>query len=159
MEHTSHGDAGARERRLELLRKVASRESGFEPLFVQKSWERPFALIEALQQRDEPETHVLNLVNEGQVPALPRGVFVETPCKVSRAGLEPQLSNLPDAVVPLTVRTAQVHDLVVQGILTRQKAPLYRALELDPTVTDKHTCLQALEGCLEAHGDILPSYS
>lgn len=159
MEHTSHGDAGARERRLELLRNVASRQSGYEPLFVQKSWERPFALIEALQQLEKPETYVLNLVNQGQVPTLPRGVFVETPCKVSRAGLEPQLSPLPEAVAPLTTRTAQVHDLVVQGIMTRNKAPLYRALELDPTVTDKKACIRALGGCLQAHSDILPSYS
>ncbi len=159
MEHTSHGDAGARERRLELLKNVATRQSGYESLFTQKSWERPFAIIEALREQENPETHVLNLVNQGQVPGLPHGVFVETPCKVFRAGLEPQLSPLPDAVVPLTARTAHVHDLVVQGMMTRSKSLLYQALELDPTVTDKKACVNALEGCLEAHSDILPNYN
>ena len=102
--------------------------------------------------------HSLNLINAGQLPDLPAGVFVETPTVVDSQGAHPRRLRLPEPVVRLNRPQAEINDLIVQGALTSQMARLDEALELDPTVLDKAAGQQALRACIAAHPDVMPVF-
>jgi alpha-galactosidase/6-phospho-beta-glucosidase family protein len=108
----------------------------------------------------EKHLSALNLSNAGgQIPNLPRQVFVETPVIIDANGPRPQPVTLPTEVLPYCTRTAAVTDMIVRAALERSRKKLREALELDPTVTDKKAGWQALEACLTAHADLLPRFA
>lgn len=153
-----HGDDNARWTRLQQMRQIADGEESWEALLRDVSWERPIDWI-AARITDSPfNFRALNLVNEGQMPDLPNGVFVETPCTVSAEALQPQTMRLPESVISLTRRTAQVTDTIVRAALAHSRALLSEAVELDPTIEDKTAGLHALDACRAAHADLLPVY-
>jgi alpha-galactosidase/6-phospho-beta-glucosidase family protein len=98
------------------------------------------------------------MINQGQIPNLPRSVFVETPCTVTRDGPVPHTVELPSTVLPLCLRTALVTDTIVQAALLRKRVLVHQAVELDPTVQEKLAGIRAIDTCLEAHADLLPRY-
>ena len=154
-----HGTVGERQQRIAQLRRVAQGVEGYDSLLENPSWERPVDVIAALAF-DMPVTlHSLDIMNEGQIPNLPHGVFVETPCRVTAKGIEPRTIALPEEVVPLCQRTALVTDTIVQAALQQSRALVHRAVELDPTVLDTAAGIRAIDACMEAHADMLPYYS
>jgi alpha-galactosidase len=155
---TFHGTPGERLHRLALMRRIAQGEEGFDELLQSSSWERPVDVIAALAFGRTAELHALDMMNEGQIPHLPRSVFVETPCTVTRDGPAPHTVELPSTVLPLCLRTALVTDTIVQAALLRKRVLVHQAIELDPTVQDKLAGIRAIDACLEAHDDLLPGY-
>jgi alpha-galactosidase len=153
-----HGDDHERWQRLQQLRNIVHGSESWQGLLGQVSWERPVDLIVARAAGKRANFRALNLVNEGQMPDLPNGVFVETPCEVSADGLHPQTMHLPQSVHHLTRRTAQVTDTIVQAALNHSRALLTEAVELDPTIEDKAAGQRTLDHCLSAHSDLLPTY-
>jgi alpha-galactosidase len=101
----------------------------------------------------------LNLVNQGQLPQLPRQIFVETPATVDSTGVHPATFNLPDSLLPLLRRTALLNETIVRAARWSSQDLLDEAVELDPTILDKTAGRRALDQCLKAHADILPVYS
>jgi alpha-galactosidase len=153
-----HGDSAERQRRRQWLRDVGA---GKEPLadLPEESWERPMDVVASMLDGRRRWFNSINLVNAGQVPSLPRGVFVETPCEAGPDGPEPLTMELPEAVVGYARHTAAVSDKIVQAALSRSRGLLAEAAELDPTIVDKAAGLRALNECLAIHSDLLPEYS
>jgi alpha-galactosidase/6-phospho-beta-glucosidase family protein len=153
-----HGSTMQREQRIELLKRIVQRKEALGVLLQNPSWERPVDVIKALKGWGSVSLHALDMPNVGQISNLPRDVFVETPCEVTRDGLQPAQITLPLAVLPLTLRTAQVSDTIVRAALAHSRELVYQAVELDPTIEDKAAGRQAIDACLDAHADLLPQY-
>ncbi len=153
-----HGSPLQREQRIELLQRVASGAENIEVLLSNPSWERPIDVVVALRGGQSITLHSLDMTNTGQISNLPQGIFVETPCTITQSGLNPLQVTLPESVLPLTQRTAQVSNTIVQAALERRRDLVHLAVELDPTIEDKVAGLQAIDACLEAHADVLPQY-
>ncbi len=153
-----HGTPDERQQRAAQLQRIAQGQEGFGSILHNPSWERPIDVIVALTFDKPVAIHSLNMINKGQIPNLPRSVFVETPCRVTKEGILPQTIILPDAVLPLCQHTALVTDTIVQAALQHNRALVHRAVELDPTVLDTTAGIRAIDACLEAHADMLPYY-
>jgi alpha-galactosidase len=153
-----HGSDTQRAERIALLHAIARGEAAWDPILEKPAWERPLDLIAGLTGGKPARFTALNLVNDGQIPELPRGVFVETPATASAEGIVPERVSLPEPVVPYCARTVAVTDAIVRAALTRSRATLDEAVELDPTVTDKDAGRRAVAAVLEAHADLLPVY-
>ncbi len=153
-----HGTSNERQQRIVQLQRIAQGQESYAVLLDNPSWERPIDVIAALAFDKPVAIHSLNLINEGQIPNLPRSVFVETPCIVTKEGIIAQIVALPEKVLPLCQRTALVTDTIVQAALQHSRALVHRAVELDPTILDKAVGIRAIDACLEAHADMLPYY-
>ena len=156
-----HGSPDARRQTAERLRRILAGELPWEEHFAHSAiaWERPMDLVAAMVRGEATPFEALNLVNEGQVPDLPQGVFVETPCVVDADGPRPRTMALPAIAAKLCGRTAAVTDAIVRAAVGRDRRLLHEAVELDPTITDKAAGIRAVNACLEAHADILPAYA
>jgi alpha-galactosidase len=154
----SHGTPEERHRRLNLLKGVGEGRRPWDELIRSGSWEKPVDLIAAMALDRPAYFPSLNLINQGQIPDLPSQVFVETPCTADREGPKPERVLLPEPILPYCQHTAQVTDTIVRAARQRSRALLRHAVALDPTVLDKQAGIMALEACLEAHADLLPSY-
>ncbi len=153
-----HGTYDERQQRIAQLQRIAQGQEGYATLLDNPSWERPIDVIATLAFDKPIAVHSLNMINEGQIPNLPRSVFVETPCIVTKEGMVPQTVVLPETVLPLCQRTALVTDTIVQAALQHNRALVHRAVELDPTVLDTAAGIRAIDTCLEAHADMIPLY-
>jgi alpha-galactosidase len=158
-EHSSHGDAKQRERRLVLMRDVAERGERMEELLSHPSWERPMDLVASMTDGRKVEFNTLNLVNAGQIPNLPHGVFVETPVTADAAGAHPKTIKLPESVEPHCRLATEVTDTIVKAGLSGRRELAHKALELDPTVVDKKAGAETLDEILAAHADVLPRFA
>lgn len=153
-----HGSPMERKQRIELLQRIVAGEERVETLLQHPSWERPIDVVAALNGQEAVTLHSLDMVNTGQISNLPQGIFVETPCTITRDGVSPLHVTLPESVLPLTLRTAQINDIIVQAALEQKRSLVHRAIELDPTIEDKAARFRAIDACLEAHADLLPQY-
>ena len=156
----THGDAAERERRLALLQAVGDGRASAAELVHHRSWEKPADLAAAIALGREAEFPALNLTNRGQIPELPRGVIVETPCRGTAAGPVPRPVRLPAAVATLCASTAQVTNAIVRAWRERSLKGLHEVVELDPTIVPvkKAPAWEALRECLQAHADVLPRF-
>ncbi|MCU0316143.1 MAG: hypothetical protein MUC92_06085 [Fimbriimonadaceae bacterium] len=158
LDHLSHGNDDDREFRIALMHEVIDGQEQVESLIEPRAWE-PIAQVSlALAGQLDLPLEAVNLVNEGQIPELPKGIFVETSGVVTSGHLSPDEFHLPKEVLPDAQRTAEIHRLIALGFLTKAKRPLRQAIELDPTVTDKGVALRALDALLSAHADLIGSY-
>lgn len=154
----AHGTSLDRQQRLALLGEIAAGKAPMDLVLDHPAWERPLDLIAAMTSDTAVDFHSLNLVNSGQIPNLPHGIFVETPATVTRQGPHPTTVELPQAVLPLCERTAVVTDTIVRAALNHDRRLVHQAVELDPTVLDKQAGITAIDACLAAHADVLPTY-
>lgn len=155
---TSHGSDSDRSERLALLKGIADRSRPYEPLFERQSWEKPISLIVALSNSTPTRFEALNLVNSGQIPALPAGAFVETPAHVSSAGIVPERIHLPAEITAFCRPTAELTTLIVRAGLQHSRPLAHAALDLDPTIVHHAPAHTALDALLTANADILPAY-
>ena len=154
-----HGSPEERRARQDLLADVARGAEPAEKVTANTSWEKPVDLVAAMAYGKPIEFPALNLANRGQIGNLPAGVFVETPCTAGSDGPAPRTLTLPETVEPYCRRTAEVTDTIVRAALRRNRALVHRAVELDPTITDKPAGLAALDECLAAHADRIGDYT
>ena len=155
-----HGDPSQRRQRHELLSQIGAGERPWNALRANEAWEKPVAFIAALTGKAPAYFPALNLVNtRRQIAGLPPQVFVETPCDVSAGRVEPHRITLPESVLPLCLRTAQVTDTIVRAAKARSISLVHDAVQLDPTIIDTAAGLRAIDSCLSAHADLLPAYT
>jgi alpha-galactosidase/6-phospho-beta-glucosidase family protein len=150
-----HGTPVERQARLNLLDAIGAGDEPWERMMTAIAWERPIDVIAAMQTNEPVVVEALNLVNTGQMPALPNGVFVETPVWVSADGIRPETVQLPDSVQDITRRTALISDTIVRGAINHDRSLIHRAIELDPTVIDKAAGIRAIDACISAHDDLI----
>ena len=153
-----HGSTEERKQRVELLRAIGEEQADFKEIIQRTSWERPMDLIMDMVFDKETSFNNLNLVNKGQIPNLPNGVYVETPVTGTSKGPIPQTVELPKSVLPLTMRTAKLSDKIVQAARERSLKILREVVELDPTIDDKKAGMEAVNACLKEHSDIIPKF-
>lgn len=159
LEISSHGSDSDRKIRLQTLKDAAAGTGPWQALTEKESWERPFDFIRAIRGEGDATIRSLNLVNTGQIEALPRGAFVETAVAVDQNGPHPEALVLPESVIPFSLNAAQINMRLVQASQQKSLAHLDEVVELDPTVLDKELGRTTLRKCLTAHQDLIGSFS
>lgn len=157
-ESPAHGTPGERKKRLELLHAIATGSISWDLLLEHGAWERPIDFVAGLAYGRPVAFNSLNLNNTGQIPNLPRGIFVETPAIVTQDGEFPREVTLPDSVLPYCLSAAEETDTIVRAARERNLDLLDRAVDLDPTILDKEAGKYCLRLCLVAHADLVPTF-
>ncbi len=103
-----------------------------------------------------------NLPNRGQLPQLPMGAAVETPCLVDAQGLQPTLvDDIPPQCVALIRTNLNVQELTVQALLTENREHVYHAAMMDPRTAaelDLRQIRAMVDELIAAHGDWMPDW-
>ncbi len=104
-----------------------------------------------------------NLPNSGQLPQLPMGAAVETPCLVDDQGVQPTvIDDIPPQLVALMRTQINVQELTVRALVDENPEHLYHAAMMDPH-TSAELDLRQIRGLvtdiLAAHGDWVPAWA
>jgi alpha-galactosidase len=112
---------------------------------------------------DRPFTAYGNLPNRGQVPQLPLGAAVETPCLVDQNGVQPSVvTDIPPQLVALMRSQVNVQELTVRALLDEDPEHIYHAAMMDPHTAaelDLRQIRSLVGDLLAAHGDWLPAWA
>ena len=104
-----------------------------------------------------------NLANHGQIPQLPKGAAVETPCLVDANGVQPTVvPDLPPQLVALMRSQISVQELTVQALLDENLEHVYHAAYMDPHTAaelDLRQIRALVTDLLSAHGAWLPEWA
>ncbi|KPP88082.1 MAG: alpha-galactosidase AgaL [Rhodobacteraceae bacterium HLUCCA08] len=129
---------------------------------VEKSHEFAADLMNAMVT-DRPYTIYGNLPNTGQLPQLPMGAAVETPCLVDANGVQPTtVTDIPPQLVALMQSQVNVQALVVRALLDEAPEHLYHAAMMDPHTAaelDLRQIRALVDDLLSAHGDWIPAWA
>lgn len=118
-------------------------------------------IIEAMET-DKPFKFAGNVINNGSISNLPNESIVEVPCLVDASGIAPcYVGKLPTQLAALNMTNINVHNLVIEAILTRRKDLVYQAAMLDPHTASELSLADIKNLCddlFEAHGSWIPEY-
>jgi alpha-galactosidase len=111
---------------------------------------------------DTPYVAYGNLPNTGQIPQLPLGAAVETPCLVDSNGVQPSVvTDIPPQLVALMRTQINVQELTVKALLEESPEHIYHAAMMDPHTAaelDLRQIRSMVDDLLAAHGDWLPEW-
>ena len=143
-------------------REQAAALKSAETLPVERSHEFAADLMNAIVT-DTPTTVYGNLPNRGQIPQLPAGAAVETPCLTDANGLQPSVvTDIPPQLVALMRTQINVQELTVRALLEENREHLYHAAMMDPHTAaelDLRQIRSLIDDLLAAHGDWIPDWS
>lgn len=106
-----------------------------------------------------PARFILNLPNAGQVPDLPVGAIVETPCVVRGAAVEPLPQEpLPPDVVGLVRQVVEHARLTARAAAAGDRNLAIRAMLAHPLVRSLDVAERLVEAYLAAHAEHLPRF-
>jgi len=129
---------------------------------VPKSHEFAAEMMNAIVT-DSPFTTYGNLPNHGQIPQLPTGAAVETPCLVDKNGVQPTIvADIPPQLIALMRTQINVQELTVRALLDADRDHIYHAAMMDPHtagVLDLRQIRALVDDLLAAHGDWLPDWA
>ncbi|WP_420396797.1 alpha-glucosidase/alpha-galactosidase [Nioella sp.] len=129
---------------------------------VPKSHEFAAEMMNAIVT-DRPFTAYGNLPNRGQIPQLPHGAAVETPCLVDMNGVQPSIVNdIPPQLIALMRSQINVQELTVRALLDENPEHIYHAAMMDPHTAaelDLRQIRSVVSDLLAAHGDWLPAWA
>ncbi|MGB0497125.1 MAG: alpha-glucosidase/alpha-galactosidase [Rubricella sp.] len=133
-----------------------------ERIEVKKSHEFAAELMNAVVT-DTPYTIYGNLPNRGQIPQLPMGAAVETPCLVDANGVQPTVvQDIPPQLIALMRSQINVQELTVRALVDREIEHVYHAAMMDPHTAaelDLRQIRSLVTDLLAAHGDWLPDWA
>lgn len=136
------------------MRSAAARE-------VTKSHECAAELMNAVLT-DTPCAIYGNLPNAGQIPQLPAGAAVETPCLADANGVRPTLvADIPPQLVALMRTQINVQELTVRALTEQNRDHIYHAAMMDPHTAaelDLRQIRALVDDLLTAHGPWLPDW-
>ena len=119
-------------------------------------------IMEAMET-DVPARIGGNILNHGLISNLPSTAVVEVPCMVDRNGVQGCfVGELPPQLAALNRTHINVHQLVIEAALEKNKEKVYQAAYLDPHLSAELPLdqIQSLVTDLfKAHGDWIPRYS
>lgn len=111
----------------------------------------------------QPYTAYGNLPNTGQIPQLPMGAAVETPCLVDMNGVQPSVvTDIAPQLVALMRSQINVQELTVRALLDEEPEHLYHAAMMDPHTAaelDLRQIRALITDMLAAHGDWIPEWA
>lgn len=129
---------------------------------VPKSHEFAAEMMNAITT-DRPFTAYGNLPNRGQIPQLPMGAAVETPCLVDQNGVQPSVvTEIPPQLVALMRSQINVQELTVRALLDEDPEHIYHAAMMDPHTAaelDLRQIRHLVNDLRAAHGDWLPAWA
>lgn len=127
-----------------------------------KSHEFAAELMDAMVT-DRPYRIYGNLPNTGQIPDLPLGAAVETPCLVDANGVQPTtVSDLPPQLTALMRTQINVQELTVRAMVEENVDHIYHAAYLDPHTAaelDLRQIRSLVTDLLAAHGEWIPDWA
>ncbi len=109
---------------------------------------------------NKQDIQTVNTLNKGAIPDLPDNVVIETNCVITNNG--PQtipVGPLPDMIRGLILQMKTFENLVIRASLTGNYDDAYKALVVNPLVTDESLSKLVLDDLLNAHQDYLPQFS
>ncbi|WP_299665027.1 alpha-glucosidase/alpha-galactosidase [uncultured Ruegeria sp.] len=111
---------------------------------------------------DTPYTAYGNLPNTGQIPQLPLGAAVETPCLIDANGVQPSVvTEIPPQLIALMRTQINVQELTVRALMEENPEYIYHAAMMDPHTAaelDLRQIRNLVTDLLSAHGDWLPDW-
>ncbi len=111
---------------------------------------------------DTPYAAYGNLLNTGQIPQLPLGAVVETPCLVDSNGVQPSVvTDIPPQLIALMRTQINVQELTVRALTEENPEYIYHAAMMDPHTAaelDLRQIRSLVTDLLSAHGDWLPDW-
>lgn len=129
---------------------------------VRKSHEFAAEIMNAIVT-NTPYVMYGNLPNAGQIPQLPMGAAVETPCLVDANGVQPTVvSDIPPQLVALFRTQVNVQELVVRALIDENPEHIYHAAMMDPHTAaelDMRQIRSMVDELLLAHGEWLPKWT
>jgi alpha-galactosidase len=138
----------------------AMRASG--QIEVTKSHEFAADIMNAIVT-DTPYVLYGNLPNTGQIPQLPLGAAVETPCLADANGIQPTVVNtIPPQLTALMRTQINVQELTVRALMDENPEHIYHAAMMDPHTAaelDLRQIRGLVDDLLVAHGDWLPPFA
>lgn len=130
-------------------------------LKVTKSHEFASELMNAVVT-DTPYMAYGNVPNTGQIPQLPLGAVVETPCLVDANGVQPSVvTDIPPQLIALMRAQINVQELTVRALVDENREHIYHAAMMDPHTAaelDMRQIRQLVDDLLAAHGEWLPAW-
>lgn len=163
---------GGTERRLAMMRKQKPEQAdALEELIRNHRGDRGVnghsgeygTLIIHSMETGQPRVVYGNVNNGGVIDNLPATAAVEVPCLVDKNGVQPtKIGALPPQLAAMMQTNINVQELTVQAALTGKREHIYHAAMLDPHTAaelDLRQIRNLVDDLLEAHGDIMPSYS
>jgi alpha-galactosidase len=139
--------------------KALQSDSGIE---VTKSHEFASELMNAIVTNQPYELYG-NLPNTGQIPQLPMGAAVETPCMASSNGVQPTvITDIPPQLIALMRTQINVQELTVRALVDEAPEHIYHAAMMDPHTAaelDLRQIRAMVDDLLTAHGDWLPAFA
>ena len=129
---------------------------------VAKSHEFAAEMMNAIVT-DTPYVAYGNLTNTGQIPQLPMGAAVETPCLVDSNGVQPSVvTDIPPQLVALMRTQINVQELTVRALVEENVEHIYHAAYMDPHTAaelDLRQIRNLVTDLLAAHGDWIPEWA
>ncbi|MBO6757530.1 MAG: alpha-glucosidase/alpha-galactosidase [Roseibium sp.] len=129
---------------------------------VERSHEFAADLMNAIVT-DQPFAIYGNLPNTGQLPQLPLGAAVETPCLVDSNGVQPSVvTGIPPQLVALMRTQINVQELTVRALVEENVEHIYHAAMMDPHTAaelDLRQIRSLVTDLLAAHGDWIPAWA
>lgn len=111
---------------------------------------------------DTPYSAYGNLPNTGQIPQLPLGAAVETPCLIDTNGVQPSVvTDIPPQLIALMRTQINVQELTVRALTEQNPEHIYHAAMMDPHTAaelDLRQIRNLVSDLLGAHADWLPDW-
>ncbi|MEL7098923.1 MAG: alpha-glucosidase/alpha-galactosidase [Pseudomonadota bacterium] len=112
---------------------------------------------------DTPYVFYGNLPNAGQIPQLPAGAAVETPCLMDANGVQPTVvQDIPAQLIALMRSQINVQELTVRALIDQDREHIYHAAMMDPHTAaelDLRQIRSLVDDLLTAHGDWIPDWA
>lgn len=134
---------------------------GSKKISHKRSSEYASWIMEAMET-DVPTRIGGNILNNGLISNLPANAVVEVPCMVDRNGVQGCfVGELPSQLAALNRTHINVHQLVVEAALEKNKEKVFQAAYLDPHLSAELPLDQIralVTDMFKAHGDWIPRY-
>ena len=112
---------------------------------------------------DRGDHFIVNVMNEGLVPNLPRLAAVEVPAVINAEGVHPiGIGAIPAGLAAVLSRHALVQELTVEAALSGDRAILRQAMTADPLLDAvlEPSQIEALtEEMLSVNANFLPQFA
>jgi len=116
-------------------------------------------VVEAVETGSNAEFGAVNMANaSGQILGLPEWAIVETPARAVNGKIVPKTAPaLPEELLNHMRLQYDIHDKVVESVLTKDPGPAFEALVEDPlSPPDRSSCKKMFDEMLALQKDVLP---